>query len=283
MKIQTIILLMFMALSMTAQASDVDTVRVIENPSKVVITENKGAVSVVVNGESGNPAKEYRYDVNRKPVKNVVLEDYDDDDDEDADKKWDFMVSGLYIGWGHSTGHDAAKGATSLTREVGILNLLGVGYNFGPRSCLSLGAGFAGKWYNLKKDYMYGEVTPEVLTVNKGWPAGASDTKSTLSMMTVQFPLLYHQGFGKKFNIMVGPVLNWNIYATYNNKYKVDRTTTQTSTTGVHQRKVTVDGVIGVGNRAMGVYFRYSPMNVFENNYGPKINNTWTLGLILGL
>ena len=63
MKIQTIILLMFMALGMTAQASDIDTVRVIENPSKVVITENKGIVSVVVNGESGNPAKEYRYDV----------------------------------------------------------------------------------------------------------------------------------------------------------------------------------------------------------------------------
>ena len=285
MKIQAIILVAFMALGLSAYGNDVDTIRVINNPGRVVITEKNGTVSVQVKDESGDASKDYKYDV-RRSSSSLKLEDYDDDD-EDADKKWDLFVGGLYVGWGHSNGHDAAKGATGLSREVGILNLLGVSYNFNPRSSLSLGAGVAGKWYNLKSEYLFEEPDPAnhpgMLTVNRNWPAGASKTKSTFSNVMVQFPLLYHQGFGKKFNIMVGPVLNWNVYATNDNIFDVDRTTTKTSTKGMHQRKVTVDGIIGVGHRAVGVYFRYSPMNIFENGYGPKINNTWTLGLMIGL
>ena len=271
-------------------ASHADTVRVINNPERVVITENDGKVSVVVNGENGNAQNTYTYQ-----SKNKDSEKTDDEDSRDygvripfkkgdtrTGGRWEVFFGGVYLGWGHTNATGAWHGTTGKTFEVGVLNVIGLGYHFGDRNRLSLGMGYQAKYHALKKGYCFADDAQNNVVI-ANYPANYDHTSSEVLVHTMQVPLLYAKGFGKRCWIYGGGTMNWNFHATYNNHYELENKKSVNETTRkLHQRKISFDMLAGVQWRGLGVYFRYSPKALFKEGYGPELNKSWTVGLSLG-
>lgn len=273
-----------------------DTVKVINNASQVVITEKNGEVLINVKGTPGD--KNYNYEYRTKKQGSVRKEITGDNDDGEGDEynnplkkcqtedkqdsHFELFASDFYIGWGGAKVDQAFKDAMRGSHyEVGILNLLGVGYSFNRhRSHVSVGLGFNWSHYGLKKPYFWESDNYDVVTVYPGTD-DFKDHSARLSLQSMQFPILFSQSLGNKWTLSAGAVLNWNYYAKFTNHYKVDRTEYTWTTEGLRQRKFSCDAVCMVAWKGLGAYFRYSPQSIFEKGWGPEMKNRWTLGLVL--
>lgn len=201
----------------------------------------------------------------------------------EPEKKWGLAVGYVYYGLGFMSSNGAASGTAGLVQEVGMLNLLGVQYKFNEKNRLSLGVGYQAKFYRLKDKYRFN--TLDDVTFVEQWPDGVEKRSSSLTMHTVQFPLLYRHDFSDKYAIYFGPVLDWNVYAKYSTSHRVsnENTTYSTSTNGLYQRKVTVDVMLGFQCKPVGLYVRYAPCKLFKKGCGPDFDNVFTFGLSFGL
>ncbi len=210
-----------------------------------------------------------------------VSDDYLEDEEleEVPQSPWSADFKGLYFGLGSGS----FNGCGSLVKEVGVLQVVGAKYTFGDRNSFSLGAGYQYKTYALKKDYRFDTDVLSGATVIDMWEPNTAKTSSLLRLHTIQFPLTYAKGFGKKWHITVGGVLNWNFYASYNNSFKENNTTYSSTTNKLCQRKVSADVLVGVAYNKIALYARYSPCKLFKSGCGPEIDNVWTIGIGLGL
>lgn len=195
----------------------------------------------------------------------------------DGDRSWEVFSSGFYFGFGGNSSH----GLTSLNKEVGFLNIVALGHNFGTRNRLSLGVGYQARYIDIKKGNMLNKLDDGVVA-SAPWPTEFSNTKSQITVHSIQFPLLYAKGFNKHLWIWLGPVLNWNHYAYFTNRHRLGDATTNVSVKGLKQRKISVDIMCGLAFRHMGIYLRYSPMSTFKKDFGPEIKNTVMAGLTFG-
>ena len=75
--------------------------------------------------------------------------------------------------------------------------------------------------------------------------------------------------------------MNWNYKAHVNNHYIIGKTTYDITQRGLKQNKITFDVIGGLTFSHTGIYFRFSPNEVFKKGYGPEIKNTWTMGGII--
>ena len=293
MNFKSIIMLVCLLPALSAMAATADTVKVINNPGKVTVIKKNGEVKFNVSGIDGEAGKTYTY---------TVRTDDDDNDDGKEEQEhegkglvfnrkncasngtsphFDVFLSGVYLGWGHTNAAGEYHGTTSTTFQVGVLNLVGVAYHFGDRNRLSLGVGYQAKYHELKKAYTFASPVEKSLIIEK-FPSEYKKTASQLLVHSVQFPLLYGKGFGKKFWAYGGGVMNWNFYASFDSNYKNNRTQVMTNTNGLNQRKITFDALVGLQWNHLGVYFRYSPQPVLNDGYGPKLNKSWNVGIALG-
>ena len=199
-------------------------------------------------------------------------------DNDSVEKKWSAICSGFHYGWGGTN----SGGFTSTSSEVGVMNVIGVQYRFGHYNYISLGAGYEAKFYKLKKNYCFNRLDDGVLEITD-WDPTLENRKSSMTIHTIQFPLLYRKRFNCKLGLHAGVILDWNVYCSYTNKYKVGKTTISANTSGLKQNKVTVDFMAGISFKALGIYARFTPCKVFKNGWGPEMKNTWTLGLTLGI
>lgn len=200
----------------------------------------------------------------------------------EPEKKWKIFTGGVYFGAGHASLHDGLGHASGVTWEVGLLNAIGVSYNFGNCNRLSLGFGYAAKFYKLK-DRMHFTSNDEGVVSIVPFADNMHKTTSTLTIHSFQFPLLYSRGLSNgKCTIWGGAIMNTNFYASYDRTYRLDNTTYNESTNHIHQRVVTFDAIVGVQYKILSLYCRYSPQNRFKSGYGPKLDHSWTLGLSFG-
>ncbi len=295
MKLQALALATALLAGINAQATESgDTVRVFNNPSKVTITQTKREANVEVKGyDKEDPAKTYQFRV-RQDSDGLMTTSQREDNDWDVrvpfkkkktePNKWEVFFNGVYVGWGKSRTTDDVKDFMGPTHEWGILNVIGVGYNFGGlnRNRLSLGVGYHSRWIYAKKDHQF-ESSPidDAVVVMDKWGEGLERHNCEIELYTVQYPLLYNKGFNDNVNVFLGGILNWNCYAQYHNTYKVNNTKVDETTRGLRQRKVSFDAIAGINFGAVGAYFRYAPQSMFEKGYGPQLDRTWTLGLML--
>ena len=165
--------------------------------------------------------------------------------------------------------------------EIGILNLIALGRVFNQgRSTVSLGVGFNWHRYGLESPYFWHRTTEGTLGYMEfGEPFDKH--RATLLVRSMQFPLMFNQSLGKRWNVAVGAVMNWNFYADVRNSYRMGKTDYNETTRGLNQRKISFDGIAMLSWHGLGVYFRYAPQSVMKANYGPELKNRWTLGLVL--
>lgn len=293
----TLLLVAIMALPSLCAASDAikdDSVKVIKNPEQVTITKRDGAFRINVEGNETDKDYRYEYFVKERYDGKLYVQESEGGKmrfshpfskcDSSYYKKphWQVFTSDLMFGWGgHSVDaldRDRVKKSMS---EIGILNLIALGRVFNQgRSRVSLGVGFNWHRYGLESPYFWHRTTEGTLGYMEfGEPFDKH--RATLLVRSMQFPLMFNQSLGKRWNVAVGAVMNWNFYADVRNSYRMGKTDYNETTRGLNQRKISFDGIAMLSWHGLGVYFRYAPQSVMKANYGPELKNRWTLGLVL--
>ena len=277
-------------LVLAQETGKIDTVKVIDRPNQVVIAEDDGQVVVNVNGAYRD--EDYKYEYRAKPSTKGFISEQNENhklrfehpfskcDNDSSKRSFEVFMSDLYFGWG---GNSVEAGTRDIIKrshsEIGILNFVGLGVNLN-RTKLSLGVGFNWAWYGLNKPYLW-DRTPDGAVGIGALEESFSKHRASLSVWSMQFPIMVNQYLGKHWNIAAGPILNWNYYADVYNGYSNGFSTYSVTTEGLHQRKFSVDGIVMVSWKGIGAYFRYAPQSVFKNDFGPEIKNRWTVGLVL--
>lgn len=282
-------------MAVMAAPSTTDTVKVVKNPSNVIITEDSTGMKLTVEGVDGNP--QYRY-VYRSDRNNGVREHTTQSESDFALRvpftktdtvksgrvRWNVIFSGLYAGWGHAIARNDASGdldrALGHQSELGILNIIGLELYTRCGFGASLGFGLETRHYNLHNGTCFEKASDGYLRIvdnKEGW----SKPKSSLTVTSLQFPLLLSQRFGRYFKVMAGAVMDLNLWARAKNQYTIGDEDHAESIKNIHQRKVSFDAIVGFGVSDFGVYFRYRPQNVLKSGCGPQFRN-WSLGIMLG-
>lgn len=270
-----------------------DTVKVIDNPNQIVIMEKYGEVLLNVKGSKADADYLYEYRVEPKSRWRVSTWQREGNEVEFQHpfKKCDsinyrphfiLFMSDLYFGFGSNTVDGLNRDAFGKTvSEAGILNLIGLGYLFNHRrSQLSIGVGFNWTNYHLRKPNFFIRSDNGVLGV-ENFIGDLDKHYSSLTVRSMQFPLMYNQSLGKKWNLTTGVIFNWNYYADFGNSYSQDMSNYSVTTHGLHQRKVAFDYLGMVSWHGLGLYFRYAPQSVLKAGFGPEMKNRWTVGLAL--
>ncbi len=295
----TMVALAIMALPATGLAAgeeNPDTVKVINNPKQVVITQSDNQVLMNVKGSDARDDYNYDYRVTSRHGGRLTGMEREGAEvefripfvksrsDSLKRRQLQLFLSDVYVGFGganvEAAGRDALKKTVS---EVGVLNFVALGCQFNNRrSRLSLGVGFNWSHYRLNNNYFWTRgddgVAGFVLSPDK-----CDKPRASLTLWSMQFPLLYNHSFGAKrrWSAAAGVVMNWNYYANFYNAYSDGKSDYSVTTRGLHQRKLSFDLVGMVSWHGIGAYVRYAPQSLFKTGYGPEIKNRWTVGLVL--
>ena len=274
------ILLLCVAAALSAGAAQTDTVKVFNYPKKVVISQAADTATVRVvtaeHGERYNNVYSFYADTDRRVKfshrKSIISRT-------DSTGRFEVFSSGVRFGWGKAKleGYDFDMRRVD---EIGILNVLAVGYHPARDTRLSIGAGFNYRRYVLKKGYCFDKDDDNVVGIDQFAP-GTSRQSSKVGLWQITFPVMVHQHFAGKWNVAAAAVLNWNCGASFSNSFKVGDTRTYHVTDNLRQRKFSVEYLASLGYNRASIYFNYAPQSVFKKNFGPEIKNAWTLGLLL--
>lgn len=283
----------------TVFAEEVDTVKVINKPNKVVFTESQKGLKVDVIGAEKDSAYRYTFTHENTPSGKTISSQQETRSNDvsinypfqknDTSKctagesTCEVFTSGLYAGFGwnhvdkeypdfrHNIGHEY---------EIGILNMLGIGVKPWKGGRFSLGFGFEWRRYHMHyhKDI---DKAPDGLLYVTDFAEGSKDCSTNIHIFALQFPLLYRQMVSKKFAVWCGGVMNVNTGAHVTSKHKLDDRDYVIKIRDLHQRKVSFDIIGGFGMEdGLGIYLRYRPQSLFKKGYRPEMD-TFSVGLTI--
>ena len=281
---QTVLLIVaIFSVALVCSATN-DTVKVIENPSQVIITETPNGVKVNVQGSKDDNSAKYSYTVEHQANDKVTTNQESDweirypfaKSDSTSTSHWAIIMDGFYMGGGISHSWDMINNSF----EIGLLNFAAINYDSRHGQDISLGVGIHHKSFSLKRPNMLvrDEMTDVVSAMHYPEGVESTDRSSNLNMWALQFPLIFRQKIYKSFSIRLGGIMNWNYLAQVNNHFKIGKSDYHITERGLKQNKITFDVMGGLTLGEIGIYCRYSPNEVFKKGYGPEIKDTWTLG-----
>ena len=217
-----------MAVVALAQSPAADTVVVVDNPHRIIITEQPGgSMGVEVQGSGSNDSFIYRYSAKQTPKA-----DGDDDDLnipflssltgkelKPASKpsvEW-FTAFGLHYGFMNMSGvGDMCNMGSSA--ELGLLCPVSLSVIFPHSWRITTGVGFGWKNYLLNFDRCFTKDADGRLTLGTYDP----DTYSHLSRLKIFYldvPLLLRKAWGD-FSLSAGAVLCFNVHGTALTRYR---------------------------------------------------------------
>ena len=270
---------------MQMSAQSIDTVKVINQPNQVIITETPTGVQMRVVGSENDKNDNYIYRVDHSSNDTIHTTQGSDWElnfpynlsfTKDSDSHWAVTMSGFYMGGGISHSWDMINNSF----EIGLLNIAALTYDSHHGQEISLGVGIHHKSFSLKRPNMLmrDEKTSVVGTTFYPDELDVKDRSSNLNVWALQFPLMFRQKIYRSFAIKFGGIMNWNYKAHVNNHYTIGKTEYDITQKGLKQNKITFDFMGGLSLGHIGLYCRYSPNEVFKKGYGPEIKDTWTLG-----
>lgn len=272
-----------------AGAEEPDTIKVVGNPSHVVVALQGGTTTVtVVEGD----AERFTYTA----VSEDTKESPDGDAPEQAEPVDDWTptlpflntdgwkrtrtvgLGGIYGGWLHPFDCDAwLKGGW----EAGVARVIGVNYQPWRRGpVFGTGAGVAFRTL-LAQDWAHYAKEGDAL-VGLPYAEGERRDNSRLTTFGFDVPLTISQNIVRDFGVTVGAVVNFNTYASAVTQLSRGGARYKTEYRGLRQRFVTFDLVAMLGwTHDFNVYFRYSPMQPFQDGMGPRMK-TLSVGASIG-
>ncbi len=253
-----------MILTMTAAhaTQTADSVTVIKNPAKVVITNSADGHTKVEVFESDHSSDTDIMFGKNNPTRLSL-----------GKRGHVLFFNGIFGGMVFPT--DEPKGMLP-SWEIGVTHLLGYGYRTGRYTPeLSAGIGFAYRWYNVGNGYRIDRQADrmELIPVNTGEAIYKSpNSRFTTSSFLLSFSL--KQKIYRKLYFMASAILDFNFYTDAFFEYKDHETgsvKTKINYKGFHQRIMRCDLMATIGFSGIaGVYVRYLPTPVFKDSYGPK-------------
>lgn len=264
--------LMLLTGALTASAGEKpDSVTVIKNPQKVVISHKNGDTKVVIYESQADPEVNMPFGGDRDEKRHFGR----------FKRSHVLFFNGLFGGMVFPT--DAPEGMLT-SWELGVTHLLGYGYRLsrnGPE--LGAGLGFAYRWFNAGNGYgLHREGDRMTLTP---LPSGENALNSPNSRMTTSSLLLsfsLKQKIYRKFAFMATAILDFNFYTDAFFEYNDgsdQAVKTKVNYKGFHQRVMRCDLMATLGFSGIaGVYVRYAPTPLFKGDYGPRFEQ-WAVGI----
>jgi hypothetical protein len=162
------------------------------------------------------------------------------------------------------------------------INWTVVQYNYTPNGAsqtYSAGVGLNWRNYGLKDNNTAFVKNGDLVGLGN-FPEGAGSRYSSIRTLSISVPLLFTQKISDDFSFSVGPIVNFNAWGWVKRNYEMGDDDFEISTSKIGQTPVTID-VMGVFDfDGLGVFCKYSPMNVLKTDRGPKFQSV-TVGLYL--
>lgn len=263
--------LLFLIIPALSQAADNDTL-VINRPQKVTIITNDSLLNIKVKGREGD--NDYVYEETAHMVgSNFVRERSDNGNNlpkvpigKDDDSKMDLTA---HLGFGFilpqkvSSGMDYSFGQSG---EIFFTPLVFDLYmNKTKGDLISLGFGLDWRDYRMKNDVRFIKGQDGKVALGS-YPQGAKPKFSRILVFGLSMPLIYQHQFNKHWGFGLGPVFNWNTYATIKTKYKMDGGTHEFKEKKINQQKFTIDAMVMLSNPVLDLYMKYCPMDVLKDS-----------------
>lgn len=252
-----------------------DTIAVINNAKRVVITEVGNKATLTVNGSGSDDSYYYRYAVEpqndtviaTKPSIGVDIPFAGNLKHSSSSLR---LFRNIYCGVNMPTGpgKDLKAGW-----EIAIAEVIGYGYtpNAG-RTTLSAGFGFCYRSLTAANGRIFVKNGATLLMDNA--PEGSDAPGATMNFWQLQFPFLLSQTVGNHdWGFNIGVILNLNVAAKGHSQWSEGDIRTKISVDNLHQRFFTPDIFASMGMRdCVGFYIKFSPMNAMLRYSGPRMS-----------
>jgi hypothetical protein len=214
-------------------------------------------------------------------VADVVNLDSDDDFWKDKhvmikskSQKWD-VDPYMYLGFNTMLGAPSEyKFNLWPSFDLGF-GLLGEWMPYGKKNVWGLGIGIDWRYYRMDDaTYWEKDLTTGVMGLTD-YQVLQSDRRTSLSEFSLQVPVTYTHYFDKELDwgVTLGAIVNFNTGAHVTREFTYQDEDYEVDTGSIHQRPVTVDGLLMVHTPGdVAIYCRYCPMKFFRDGYGPKMN-----------
>ena len=291
-------LMLAISLTGTAQNENEKKSSVIENGNETIfiypakVTVNKGATTTVkITGE--NNGAEYTYNITRdEETKSVYKE---------TDTSWDFTIPFVNIKETEQTMHKLGRFVVDPTFGFGVIGATGqgegvnlsfsngsfeymldriAGFEYKTTRNSFVGLTFGLDWRNYKMlDQRW--VKDGDNTFVTSFPYGAEITYSRLRTLSLTLSFMYGYNFNRYVNMKIGPVVSFNTRGRIKTRFALEGELVKEKLKDINIAPVTVDFKAELNFRFVGLYFKYSPCNVLNSDFGPGFK-PMSAGLLFG-
>ena len=271
-----------------AQSPEVpDTVKIIENANKVLISRSADTTLIEVETEKDYGKDIFSYSVTIDDSDNLAPDDSfefeipfgigKEDSPSSSIRRLQtsyFLMGNVYLG---KRFNYSDVGNVKNSYEIGVRNLIGVRWSYGNYTpSFSIGLGYGCQRYSAQKGFMYAKNGSRLILVPAG--DGVEVSSTDLQVFTFQIPLLFTIPIGRAVEFVAGAVGCFNTYACASSELKVGSSKYKTTYKGLQQRLFTTELTASLGVcDILGVYASWSPMTLFQSPYGPQLKS-WSIG-----
>ena len=278
-------LMLVSTLAATAQNEKKSTV--IENGNETTfiypaqVTVSKGATTTVkITGETDGA--EYTYDITQGENSKALYKE--------TDTNWDFTIPFVNKKNTSLSGQQRGRfiidptfgfgliGATEQGSNVDlsfgngsfeyILDRI-VGFEYKTTRKSHVGLTFGLDWRNYKMlDQRW--VKDGDNTFVTSFPDGADITYSRLRTLSLTLSFMYGYNFNRYVNMKIGPVVSFNTRGRIKTRFALEGELVKEKLKDINITPVTVDFKAELNFRFVGLYFKYSPCNVLNSDFGPE-------------
>ena len=182
--------------------------------------------------------------------------------------------------FGFISGADEAPGVNidmGQSFELEMRNLVAFDHRLSNTSFITLGFGLSWRNYRMTGHNQFLLNDDGLITIAP-YPDGANPKFSRIHTFSLVVPLQLHFALGGYWYFSCGPELYFNTYASLKTRYTLNGEKQKFEASRLHRNKVTYGLMCDITYNRLGVYFKYSPCNVLQPDFGPKFKSM-TAGL----
>lgn len=293
-------LMLAISLTGTAQNGNEKKGSIVENgdtkvfisPEKVTVKKENGTTTINITGE--NDGAEYTYFITQSEdnTKSIYKE---------TDTSWDFTIP--FVKKESSSQGTQKRGRFIIdpTFGFGVIGATGqgegvnlsfsngsfeymldriAGFEYRTTRNSFVGLTFGLDWRNYKMlDQRW--VKDGDNTFVTSFPDGADITYSRLRTLSLTLSFMYGYNFNRYVNMKIGPVVSFNTRGRIKTRFALEGESVKEKLKDINIAPVTVDFKAELNFRFVGLYFKYSPCNVLNSNFGPGFK-PMSAGLLFG-
>lgn len=265
-----------------------DTIKAISHPKKVTVTKNKNVTSLTAELDRDADGEGFFiYEVNIDTDSTAATDIYQWDLDlpfykveqkrkPNSIKKTITSFSALYFGWRFNYGD---KAHIKNCFDIGMRNIIGLSWQRGNHSpVFAIGAGWSLQRILVQDNYCFGKEGDRLVVLP--FDENGINPQNRLDISSFHFPVTLRQDFTKNSSLIFGAIINLNTYATAKKRCVREKTEYKETYKGLQQNLFTTDLYACIRISDFGLYATWSPMKLFNRQFGPELKG-WAIGIEL--